>query len=526
MTASPFVPPAAPGWAEPAAPAPAQPGCLARPRRLARLGRHLGRHLSRLPRGLDRRRCSVATLALGAVAAAALGVWLTASPGTYTVRAVFPSAQGLFSGAAVRLLGVRIGTVTDVEYQDGAVDVTMQLDGSQSLPRNVNAALEAPLLLGTPDIGLSPGYTGGPALQAGAVIPESHTSVPVSTDQLLRQMQRVLGSVDPASAHNLVANLANDIAGQGDEINQLIHGASGTLQLLAAKGSDLGKMNGSLAQLASTLDQHESKLLELIGAYDTVSQVIALHQSDLGSAIDELSKASAQLAALISPNTKPLEQDVAVITTLGRTLDRNLANLDELMASSRRLFAGAHRSYDPVHKWFDLNNQLAPGLTTGLLEGMVRDRLAGICRRVLAHHSAGLSATQKKTLATCGNPDSGFFDPILHLIPRIISGAASPGGGPASSSSLGAALGTGLSKIPGLTPAERRQIGKAAITTTTTAPSHSRPKKHEKHEKCAAGIDGAINCILGPLPSIGGTNSSGSSGLSSSPFAGLLGWSW
>jgi phospholipid/cholesterol/gamma-HCH transport system substrate-binding protein len=488
--------------------------------------------LKRIRQVADRRRATVITLGLAAVAAAAGATWFTAQPGTYMVRAVFPSAQSLFSGAAVQLLGVRIGTVTNVQYENGAVDVTMQVNGSQSLPRDVHAALEAPLLLGTPNIDLSPGYTGGPTLTSGSVIPESRTSVPVSTDELLHQMERVLGAVKPQSAKQLVDNLATDIAGQGNEINDLIKGASGTLQLLAAKGTELGQMNGSLAQLTSTLDRHESRLLDLIKAYDTVSQVIAVHQSALAGAIDELSKASAQLASLLSPNTKPIEQDVAVITTLGRTLDRNLANLDQVMSASRKLFAGAHNSFDPLHKWINLNNQLAPGLTTDVLEGLVRDRLAGICRRVLAHHSAGLSAAQKKSLAECGNQYSGYFNPILKLIPKILKGESLPGsalsGSSGSSGSLGSVIGAGLSKIPGLSQAERHAIAKAATSSVPTTPQPASGTTAKK-KTCGKGIDGAVDCVLGPLPPIG----SGSGSSSGSGGGGLLGsietfwgWSW
>ncbi|MGH9299684.1 MAG: MCE family protein, partial [Acidimicrobiales bacterium] len=364
---------------------------------------------------------SVVTAGVAAVVLAAGAVYLTSSPGTYEVHAIFPSAQGVFTGASVRLLGVRVGTVTDVHYARGSVEVTMQVNGSQPLPAATRAALISPLLLGQPDVELSPGYTGGPTLAEGGTIPEARTAVPVSTDELLRQLQRVLGAVKPQSMHDLVGNLATDLAGQGSQLNQLISGASGTLQLLASKGNDLGRLNGSLASLTGTLRAHESQLLALIQDYDTVAGVIASHQQALGAGIDDLSKASAQLAGLLSPNLKPLEQDVAVITTAGRTLDRNLSNLDGVMASSRSLFAAAHRAYDPVHRWLNLNNQLAPGLTTAIVESLVRDRLAGICRRVLAHHSSGLSASQKATLATCGNPSSGYFDPILSIIPDLLA---------------------------------------------------------------------------------------------------------
>jgi phospholipid/cholesterol/gamma-HCH transport system substrate-binding protein len=100
---------------------------------------------------------SIVTTTALAVAGLAAGVFLTSSPGTYRLNAVFPSAQGLFAGAPVQLLGVRVGTVTDVEYSGGAVDVAMQISGSRVLPADARAALITPLLLGQPNIELSPG---------------------------------------------------------------------------------------------------------------------------------------------------------------------------------------------------------------------------------------------------------------------------------------------------------------------------------------------------------------------------------
>ncbi len=470
---------------------------------------HLGSRLKAV------RTSTVVWLTVCCLAVAGVAAWLTASPGTYPISAVFRSAQGVFPGNAVRLLGVQIGTVTGVSYEHGAVRVNMQVNGDQAIPAGARAALIAPLILGQPDVELAPGYTGGPSLRAGAVIPESRTAVPVSTDELLRQLQRVLGAVRPTSLHDLVGNLATDLQGQGGQLHQLITSASATLQLFASQGRQLGQLNGHLASLTGTLRANESQLLNLVNEYETVSAVIAGHEQALGASINDLSRASAQLAGLLNPNLRPLRQDVAVVATAGRTLDRNLANLDQIMASSRSLFAAAHRAYDPVHQWLNLNNQLAPGLTVAHLEGMIRDRLAGICRRVLAHHSAGLPQAEKNTLATCGNQYSGFFNPILGLIPAIISkgGLKNPGGSPPSAASL---LGPGLRKIPGLSKAERQKITTSTLPSTTTTLPQGTKKKASKKKDCS-GLDNSINCILGPLPVIGspltGSGNTGSGGL-------------
>lgn len=418
-------------------------------------------------------RLAVAGAVLGTAAGVGVAVW--PSTPTYPLTAVFASAHGLFSGAAVEVLGVRVGTVESVSPQAGHVVVKMSIDSIDKIPADATASLVAAQILGEPNIELSPGYGGGRAMPAGSVIPESHTTVPVSTSELLSDLQSSLEQINPKGVKNLVTNLAQDLNGQGQQLNQLISGAAGTLKVLAAKGDDLGQLDGSLAQITGTLRSQTAQLTQLITDYDTVSGVLATNSGALGQAINRLSLSSAQLAQLLAPNLAPLQGDLATVATTGRTLDRNISSLNEILASSVRLFSAAKRAYDPTHNWLNLNLQSAPGVTSGEIAGMIRDRLAGVCRRILANHSAGLSSKEISTLKECGNPASGFFDPIMGLVPGILNslpGGSTSASGTSSASSApapttaGSLFEKGLAKIPGLTPAER-----AAITTAPSAQS-------------------------------------------------------
>ena len=396
-------------------------------------------------------------------------------PSDYAVTAMFPSAEGLFPGNAVDVLGVARGTVTTVVPQAGRVVVGMRIDGAQALPAAVHATLTSPQLLGEPSIELSPGYSGGPRLRDGAVIPESRTSVPESIDQLLRDLQQYLGKVDVPSFAGLVSNLAQDLKGQGQALNQLIAGGAGTLQILADKGNELGQLNGSLAQITATLKQRTASVTQLLQAYGTVAHVLATESGPLGDSITQLADASQQLTTLLAPNLGPLQGDISTITQVGRTLDRNLGSLDEGLSSSVALFAAAQRAYDPVHKWLNLNSQLAPGTTSGVLMGLVRDRLAGICRRVLANHSSGLNQSQIQTLQTCGDPTSGYFDAVLGLVPNVLTQLTGSQPAPPSPQDL---LGQGASQIPGLSQSQSAAVSSVppsslAGGTATSAPAPS-----------------------------------------------------
>jgi phospholipid/cholesterol/gamma-HCH transport system substrate-binding protein len=423
----------------------------------------------------DLARSKVARAAIAVVVVAAgivVGLDVTQASASYPLKAVYASAPGLFPGAAVDVLGVPVGTVTSVKNVDNRVEVVMQVHSGTMIPAGAEASLVAPEVLGQPDVDLNPGYTGGPHLDPGDTIPESRTTVPVSTDELLKQLQRTLTAINPHAVGSLITNLAQDLDGQGAGLNQLISSAAGTIQLLANKGDDLGQLNGTLAQLTGTLDSDTTQIVQLVKEYDTVSTVIAQHSGQLNDAITQLSGATTSIVTLLTPNLQPLEADVGTVTTVGRTLDRNIGSVDEILQQANNLFQGAARVFNPTYNWLDLNAALPVGVSGDYVTGLIRDRLAGVCRRIVANHSTGLSAATLASLNSCGNPNSTFFDPLINEIPTILTTLTSG----SSSSSASALLQQGLNQIGSL--------GSATSTPSTT---------------------------------LNGSNSGGSSGSSSSP---------
>ncbi len=458
------------------------------------------------------------------VAGVVVGVEVTKGTPTYPIHVVYSNAPGLFTGAAVDVLGVKVGTVTDVRNVGDEVDVTLAVNRGTRIPSSAFASLVASQLLGSPDVDLNPGYTGGPLLSPGATIPQSHTAVPVSTDELLKELQHTLNAINPHAVGNLVTNLATDLDGQGANLNKLIASAAGTVQLLANKGNDLGKLNGTLAQLTGTLDTDTAQIEQLVQQYDTVSTAVAQHSGQLNDAITQLAGASSGLVSLLTPNLQPLEADVGTVTTVGRTLDRNLSSVDEILQNGNNLFQGAKRAYDPTYNWLNLNLAAAPGVTGAYIAGLLRDRLAGICRRIVTNHSSGLSAAVLATLHQCGDPSSGFFDPLLNDIPTILSTLS----GGTSSATAQSVLQQGLAQI-----ANAERGAKAAPSTPPAAPpSQTAPTssttttitvpKPTTTTTTTCGLLGAILGCSGSSSPGSGSSSSNNSGSSGSGLGGLL----
>ncbi|HWD51141.1 MAG TPA: MCE family protein [Acidimicrobiales bacterium] len=461
---------------------------------------------------MSRRLLAFGTIvAVVAVVVAVVSVTVLRSTPTYPMKAVFASANGLFPGNSVEMLGAPVGTVTEVVNTGNTVLVSMEVQTKYPVPAGVQAALVSPQVLGEPSIELSPGYTGGNQMPPGHTIPLSRTSVPVSTDQLLKDVQSFLSQVNPQATGSLITNLSQDLSGQGASLNQLLGNAAGTIQLLAQQGNNLGQLTTSLAQITATLQTRTTTLSNLITDYNTVSAVVASHQAQLGTAISQLAGATNQLSQFLGPNLVPLESDVAGVTQVTRTVSSNLGNLDTLLNSTNLLFAAAGRAYDPTQNWLNLNLALPPGTSASVVSGYIRDRLAGICRRLLANHAAGLPAATLQTLGVCGDPNSGFFNPLLGVIPSILNQLTSgPGGGP-SATALAALIAKGMTMIPGaadIQPPAATTPAPTAVSSAPAAPSLSSPATSQlpplptvpsAPPSSGGGLGGLLKSLLGDL---------------------------
>ena len=435
---------------------------------MTRRGRH--RTIARPLRRRGRTVAATAVVACLGLAASACSALTGGSSSTYSLQADFSRGDNLFAPTPVKELGVPIGTVTSVTNQGDHVVAKMSIDQKYPLPADVRADLTQDTLLSQGFVQMSPGYTGGPRLPGGSLIPVSRTSVPATTDELLASLNKFLGSVNPPTAAGAVNSLATVLQGNGAQLNSLIHNASGTIGLLAQKGNELGQLLGALGQLTGTLDKQNGLIGQFINNYNTVSGVLADNRNQLAGAINHLNDATVQATGLLQPNLGPLQQDVANLTSLSRGLDHNLGSLDQSLYSIPHLFQ--EQGYDPVHNWEPINVGSGAGLTAPDFVAVMADRLSSVCRRFVPGTWNGATNTP----SGCGDPN--FFTPVLTQFATILNKQAPPvptpanaGPSPGSSPTAGEAFNAGLQQIPGLTPTQKSQIAAGVATPPAPPPS-------------------------------------------------------
>lgn len=258
-----------------------------------------------------------------AVAAASIGMALVAHKGlpfrSYNyIEAAFDDVSSVRAGDDVRVAGVRIGQVHDVDYVDGEAVVEMQIPGDYPVHGDASSAIGARNALGQRFIHLDPGSSGAGDLDA--MIPRDRTESAVELDQ-------VLDELDPATRGALqdsVSELGSGSLGRGADLNAALDAAPGLLDDLGLVASELTEEDAELVGLLAAADRlasrFEGRTDELAALLpDAATTMGALATSD-GTAVGD--------ALAAAPET--LERVEPALRALGAVLDDTGAAFDDL----------------------------------------------------------------------------------------------------------------------------------------------------------------------------------------------------
>ena len=109
----------------------------------------------------------------------------------------FQNTNGLFRGDDVRILGVTVGRIDNIEPEPSRAKVTFWVDSRYKVPAEAKAVIMSPSLVTARTIQLVPAYTDGSTMADGAVIPIERTAVPVEWDDFRDQLQKLTATLQP-----------------------------------------------------------------------------------------------------------------------------------------------------------------------------------------------------------------------------------------------------------------------------------------------------------------------------------------
>lgn len=213
-----------------------------------------------------------------AVAAALVVVALLAYNKTFVDRVdikLETSSLGnaLQKNSDVKLNGVPVGTVTNIETSDGGAVLTLGLNPSTAakLPTGTTARLLPKTLFGERFVSLIPG-DGGQMLAGGDTIRQDLSSESVELEQVFDELLPLLQSIQPDKLSASLGELATMLRGQGRSIGDSLEAWSAYLTKLNPK---VPTMTDDLQKLASVARTYDEAVPDLLAALDTFTKTTA-----------------------------------------------------------------------------------------------------------------------------------------------------------------------------------------------------------------------------------------------------------
>jgi phospholipid/cholesterol/gamma-HCH transport system substrate-binding protein len=261
--------------------------------------------------------------------------WVLRTPTGLRLTAYFDRTVGVYSGSAVRVLGVPVGQITAVDPEGNQVKVEMILDSDVRVPADAQAVIVAPSLVSDRYVQLTPAYTGGAEMTSGTVVKK--TASPVELDDLYASVNKLSTQLGPNGANKngsvsqLLDTLAGTLDGNGQNLHDTISQLADAATTLADHREDLFATVDNLGKFTQALADSDSAVHEFYGRLGDVSTFLADDRQDVANALSSLAVALGEVKDFVGQNKDLLADNVRKLTGVTKALVDQRAALAEIL---------------------------------------------------------------------------------------------------------------------------------------------------------------------------------------------------
>ncbi|HMJ96229.1 MAG TPA: MlaD family protein [Thermoleophilaceae bacterium] len=273
----------------------------------------------------------------------------------YFVRAIFDNASTLVPGEDVKVAGVPVGVISDLDVTaDKKAAVTMRIDDKGFIPwkRDAKCKIGSQGLIGEKFIDCQSGSSSAQALariergdgKGERLLPIERTSSPVDLD-LLNDIMRLPYRQRFAI---LLSEFGTGLAGRGEELNEVIHRANPALRetdqvlkILAGQNHVLARLARDSDRVLGPLARERESFADFVVQANATGQASAERRGDLGRSIHLLPGFLRELRPLMADLEDFTDQGTPLLTDLNAAapaLGRLIEGQGTLSDASRKSF--------------------------------------------------------------------------------------------------------------------------------------------------------------------------------------------
>jgi phospholipid/cholesterol/gamma-HCH transport system substrate-binding protein len=212
---------------------------------------------------------------------------------TYAYQARFTEVSGLRAGDDVRVAGVQVGKVTDVEVDPRTLNsalVGFTLRTDQPLRSNATLVMRYQNLLGQRYLSLVQPKEHGPVMPEHSTVPLDRTSDGFDLTALLNGFRPLFQVLKPADVNKLTESVIKVLQGEGGTVADLLDQTAKLTNFLADRDQLFGAVFDNLTPVLTDLAGQGDELRDTVRSLSEFMEGLADERKTFGNTISDISK--------------------------------------------------------------------------------------------------------------------------------------------------------------------------------------------------------------------------------------------
>ncbi|HEX3792439.1 MAG TPA: MCE family protein [Pseudonocardiaceae bacterium] len=249
------------------------------------------------------------------------------NPG-YDVKMDLATGGGIFTNAEVAYRGVTVGKVTSMSLIHNGIQVDLHINSSApQIPSDLQASVADRSAVGEQYVNLVPNTDSGPYLAGGSVIPQSRTTVPLPTQDLLQNLDQLANSVPTQSLQNTVNELDTAFNGTGPSLQELLDSVSDFTTTAQQQLPQTTQLLNSSQTVLNTQNHEADAITSFSGSLESLAAQLKTSDPAIRQLIQNVPPAATQITYLLNETGPALSSVLANLLTTANVVSTRLSGL-------------------------------------------------------------------------------------------------------------------------------------------------------------------------------------------------------
>jgi len=247
-------------------------------------------------------------------------------------QAIFTDATGVVTGDDIRVAGVKVGSVKDVEIVDRTkAKVTFTVRDATPVTRSSTATVRYRNLVGQRYISVTEGVGDTSRLPEKATIPLTRTQPALDLTVLFNGFKPLFAALTPADVNKLSYEIIQVFQGEGGNLEGLLRSTGSVTSTLANRDKLIGDVITNLNAVLQTVGDRDAELSDLIVQFRTFLAGLVEDKDAILDSLDAVSALTQQTAELTTGIRPGLVASIKGLRTVATNLNKGRDEIDRAL---------------------------------------------------------------------------------------------------------------------------------------------------------------------------------------------------